>query len=309
MHFQQLSCIRNNFGDQPARPAPTSAPPRNPGFGQARLRLRLSRSRLPALGSRVGGPVRASRRSAARRTHDNPHGGCAQRCGRDARRLLRERLRSQGTPALARAASAPCLRGPPIYRAVSYKTFRLNVRLKSGNGIFIFVTPRVAMASVINRPGLPRLRLRRATQASDGCASSRATGCAGSSRDRLRTTTITGLRPVAGGTALPGNGCAPRERLRSQGTAALPGDGCAPRGRLRRSQGTAAFSGGGCSSRQVDKDCVFEPAGPAGANLTSRGTHRTGTIEPPIAGRSMCPARGEPQDQGHFTLRSKDRYR
>ena len=128
IHFQQLSCIRNNFGDQPARPAPTSAPPRPPGPGWARAAIGTAR-------------------------HDKH--GAAPRCRRDA--------------------------------------------------------------------------------------------------------------------ALPGNGCALRGRLRrSQGTAtALSGDGCAPgdgcgalRGRLRRSQGTTALPGDGCSSRQVDKDCVFEPTGP-----------------------------------------------
>ena len=131
------ACIRNGFGDQPARPAPTSAPPRPPGPGWERAAIGTAR-------------------------HDNH--GAAPRCRRDAR-APRERLRSQGTAAL---------------------------------------------------PG-------------DGCA--------------------------------PGDARAPRGRLRSQGTAALPGDGCAPRGRLR-SQGTAALPGDGCSSRQVDKDCVFEPTGP-----------------------------------------------
>ena len=250
MHFQQLSCIRNNFGDQPARPAPTSAPPRNPGFGQARLRLRrATRARVGASRDRHGAP-RQSR-------------GCAP--------LRAGRPRSQGTAALSGDARAPTAALP-------------------GNGC------------------APRGRLR----SGNGCAAFSGDGCA--PRERLRSRGR--LRRSQGtAAAFSGNGCAPRdgcgvlrERLRSQGTAALPGNGCAPRGRLR-SQGTAAFSGGGCSSRQVDKDCVFEPAGPAGANLTSRGTHRTGTIEPPIAGRSMCPARGEPQDQGHFTLRSKDRYR
>ena len=97
MHFQQLSCIRNNFGDQPARPAPTSAPPRNPGFGQARLRLRrATRARVGASRDRHGAP-RQSRGCAPLRAGRPRSQGTAALSG-DAR-APRERLRSQGTAA------------------------------------------------------------------------------------------------------------------------------------------------------------------------------------------------------------------
>ena len=79
-------------------------------------------------------------------------------------------------------------------------------------------------------------------------------------------------------------------RMDNHGAAPRCGrDGRAPRGRLR-SQGTAALPGDGCSSRQVDKDCVFEPTGPAGSNLNSRGTHRMGT-QGRYARRSSRPER------------------
>ena len=135
-----------------------------------------------------------------------------------------------------------------------------------------------AMVSVINRSGLPRLRLRRATRARVGASRARH----GTPRQSRGCAPLRAGRPRSQGTAaLSGDGCAPRgrlrsqgtcvcqrtaalrgrlralrERLRSQGTAALPGNVCVPAGRPRsrptgrpRSQGTAALSGDGCAPR------------------------------------------------------------
>ena len=148
-----------------------------------------------------------------------------------------------------------------------------------------------AMVSVINRSGLPRLRLRRATRARVGASRARH----GTPRQSRGCAPLRAGRPRSQGTAaLSGDGCAPRERLRSQGTAALPGNGCALRGRLR-SQGT----------------CVCQPDGRARAprdarapreRLRSQGTAALpGNVCVP-AGRPRSRPTGRPRSQGTAAL-------
>ena len=98
INFPLLPPVRNNFGDQPVRPAPTSAPPRHPGFGQARLRLRrATRVRVGASRARHGAP-RQSRGCAPLRAGRPRSQGTAALSGDGC--APRERLRSQGTAAL-----------------------------------------------------------------------------------------------------------------------------------------------------------------------------------------------------------------
>ena len=239
MHFQQLSCIRNNFGDQPARPAPTSAPPRNPGFGQARLRLRrATRARVGASRDRHGAP-RQSRGCAPLRAGRPRSQGTAALSG--------DAARSQGTAALPGDGCAP--RG----------------RLRSQGGC----APRgrrrrsqgTAAAFSGDGCGVLRERLRSqgtAALSGDGCGVLRGRPCA--PRERLRS---------------QGTAALSRGRLRrSQGTAALPGDGCAPRGGdaaarcAPRGRLPALAPGDGC----VLRGRLLEPTGRQGLRLRTRRT-------------------------------------
>ena len=226
INFPLLPPVRNNFGDQPVRPAPTSAPPRHPGFGQARLRLRrATRVRVGASRARHGAP-RQSRGCAPLRAGRPRSQGTAALSGDGC--ALRERLRSQGTAALPGNVCVPAgrPRSRPTGRARAPRE-----RLRSQGTAALPGNVCVPAGRPRSRPtGRPR---------SQGTAALSGDGCA--PRERVCASRTAALAPH-GTPALPGNGCALRGRLRSQGTAALPGDGC--------------------SSRQVDKDCVFEPTGP-----------------------------------------------